>query len=133
MKTTEKSEEEKLDLSRRLSVRQGAFYGIMEGFGIRYVTPYALAVGAGNRTIGLLATLPGLLATLSQLFTIRLMRHWTRKKITLFSVLLQGFMWPIMLVAGYLYFIGDSKGVLPGNLVLIFYSLLLIAGTKRRL
>jgi MFS family permease len=122
-------EEKRLEKSRILSIRQGAYYGIMEGFGVRYITPYALAVGAGNRTIGTLATLPGLLATLSQLFTIKLMRHWTRKRITLVSVLMQGAMWPIILIAGYLYFIQKNHSAVPGIMVLVLYSFLLIAGS----
>jgi len=122
-------DEKKLEEGRTLSVRQGAYYGIMEGFGIRYITPYALAVGAGNRTIGILATLPGLLATLSQLFTLQLMRHWTRKKITLVSVLLQAAFWPILLIAGYLFFVKGDTSKLPGRMVLVFYSMMLIAGS----
>ncbi|MBL8027999.1 MAG: MFS transporter [Fibrobacteres bacterium] len=122
-------EEKKLEEGRTLSVRQGAYYGIMEGFGIRYITPYALAVGASNRIIGLLATLPGLLATLSQLLTLPLMRHWSRKRITLVSVLLQAAFWPILLIAGYLYFVKGDTSKLPGKMVLVFYSMMLIAGS----
>src|SRR4030042_974207 len=44
--------------ARKASIRDGSGSGIMNGFGVRYITPYALALGAGNTIIGLISSLP---------------------------------------------------------------------------
>lgn len=52
----------------------------MDGAGSRYITPYALAIGANNTQIGLLTSIPSLLGNLSQLFTSKIIEKTSRKK-----------------------------------------------------
>ena len=64
MKTVEQkelNEHKKIKESEKTSIREGSFFGVMEGFGVRYITPYALALGATNLIVGLISTLPGFL------------------------------------------------------------------------
>ena len=42
----------------RISIREGAAYGLFDGFGLRYITPYALLLGMSNTLIGILISLP---------------------------------------------------------------------------
>ena len=77
-------DEEKLkEKTRRLSVKEAGIYSVSDGFGFRNVSPYALALGAGNTAIGLLSSLPSLIGNFSQLFTARLMRKYSRKQLML--------------------------------------------------
>ena len=66
-------EEELKKEARKISVKEGSFWSIMDGFGLRYITPYALALGASRLHIGFLTSLPALIGNISQLFSPRLM------------------------------------------------------------
>lgn len=66
--------------SKKLSIQEGSGYGVMNGFGLRYITPYALALGASNTIIGLLSSLPPFLGTLSQIQSSKLIEKVQRKK-----------------------------------------------------
>lgn len=126
---TKKSESKtkKIEGAKKISVKDAGAYSIMDGFGLRYITPYALAVGANNAQVGLISSLPALIGNLSQLFTIKAMKKWSRKKIVFLSNLLQAIMWLILIVAGSFYFIFDFKSQTPG-LVILIYTLLIVFG-----
>lgn len=115
--------------SRELSIRQACWYGVMDGFGMRYITPFALALGANNRIIGILASLPGLLANLSMLGTIKLVKRWTRKRITMTSVMIQTAFWPLLIGSGALYFVLDVKNSVPAWSVVVVYTLMVVGGS----
>ena len=109
-------------------MKEAGIYSVSDGFGFRNVSPYALALGAGNTAIGLLSSLPSLIGNFSQLFTARLMRKYSRKQIVVVSVFLQAFMWLALLVPGLFYFIFHfSSGVSSSSLVVI-YTLLVLFG-----
>jgi MFS family permease len=114
--------------SRELSIKQACFYGLTDGFGQRYITPFALAVGANNRVIGILASLPNLLGNLSQLFTLKLVGKWSRKKITMTAVNVQAIFWPLLIGAGALYFVLGVRGDFPPWSVLVIYTLMTVVG-----
>lgn len=65
-----------VELARRrtlkLSVRDGAFWSVMAGFGDMYLSPFAVFLKAGNWAIGLLTTMPSLLGALAQMIG----AHW---------------------------------------------------------
>ncbi len=63
------------DASLRRSVKDGAAHAVMLGCGEAYLVPFALFVGAGDLLIGLLASLPLLLGSLSQLVIVRALDH----------------------------------------------------------
>ena len=50
---TKKAETE-IEKSAKISLKEGAVAGLMEGFGNRYITPYALALGSSNFYIALI-------------------------------------------------------------------------------
>lgn len=125
-----KEEEQKLiEKTKNISVREAGAYSVMDGFGFRYVTPYALSVGASNTQIGLLSSLPGLLGTLSQLLTFHFMKRFSRKKIIFWGVFLQALMWLLLIAAGIPFFIYGVKNSLSPNLVILVYTVLVLFGS----
>ncbi len=121
-------EQELIEKTKKLSVKEAGAYSFMDGFGLRYVTPYALAVGANNSQIGLLSSVPGLLGNLSQLFTIKLMRKFSRKKIVFWGVFLQAIMWLFLIGAGIPFYLWGMKTSFSPNAVIIIYTLLILFG-----
>lgn len=120
-------EDNLIEKTKKISINEASAYSVMDGFGLRYITPYALAVGSNNTQIGLLSSLPSLLGNLSQLITLKLMKIWTRKKIVFTAVLLQALMWLALLFIGSFYFIFNQKTITP-ILVIIVYTLLILFG-----
>jgi len=100
MEEKEDNEEFLKEKTKKLSVKEGVAYSVMDGAGLRYISPYALSLGANNAQIGLLTSLPSLIGNFSQVFSPRLMEKQSRKKVILFGVLFQALMWlPLILVA----------------------------------
>lgn len=56
-----------------LSIFDGVFFSVMVGAAETYFSPYAIALGASNLTLGLLLALPVLVGSLAQLFSVRLL------------------------------------------------------------
>ena len=46
------NEEALREHSKYLGIQDACAWSVMDGFGLRYVTPFALALGANNRQIG---------------------------------------------------------------------------------
>jgi MFS family permease len=122
------NENELKEITKKISIKEGIIANFMDGAGSRYITPYALAIGANNTQIGLLTSIPSLLGNLSQLFTSKIIEKTSRKKIIVWSVFLQALMWIPMLVGGFLFFYrGLDKGT-SANLFILFYTLFIIFG-----
>jgi MFS family permease len=99
----------------------------MSGLTDSYITPYALTLKANNVQIGLLSSIPSLLAPISQVFGSRLMERYSRKRIMVISVALNALMWlPILLLSVFLWR-GFFTKYLPVMLI-AFYSLYAIFG-----
>lgn len=108
----------KIKKSLRVSFLDGAFASCMVGFTSDYVTPYALALGATNRAIGILSAATNLTGSLVQL-KVPDITDWikSRKKIISLSVFLQAFMLvPIMCIP----FLGGSHRI---TLLILFATL----------
>lgn len=87
--------------ARRISVAEGMADTASDAFGGRYVTPYALALGANHAQIGLLSSLPPLLGGLAQILTLRSLRRGTsRKRLAFAGGFLQALMWVPILFLG---------------------------------
>jgi MFS family permease len=125
--TGSKEEKVLIEKTKKLSVKEAGAYSFMDGFGLRYITPYALSVGATNTQIGLLSSVPGLLGNLSQLATFKLMGRFKRKSIVYWGVLLQAIMWLVLLAAGIPFFL-FNKSIFSSNSIIIVYTLLIFAG-----
>lgn len=117
-----------IEKTKKISTKEAAAYSVMDGFGMRYVSPYALAVGASNTQIGLLSSLPSLFGNLSQLLTFRAMKIWSRKKIVFISVFLQALMWLFLIAAGSIYFVFDLHNRIPAYGVIGIYTMLILMG-----
>jgi len=122
------NEEGLREKSKKASLKDGVSFSVMDGFGLRYITPFALALGAGNTLIGVLNSLPNLLGTTSQLISNKVVEKTTRKKLVLTGVITQGIMWlPLILIALGYFFLGISTA-LASILLIVFYSLITVAG-----
>ena len=90
----------KTDASLRHSLKDAAAFATMVGIGETYLSAFALFLKASTPQIGLLASLPPLLASFVQLFSAWL-GHFTgqRKMIVLIGASLQAFAWlPLVLL-----------------------------------
>lgn len=127
-KETEKDEKDLKKKSLKISIYEGSAHAVSEGFGMRYIPPFALAMGASNTIIGFLASLPSLFGNFSQLFTHKLMLKYPRKKIAFFGALSQAIMWLAVIAVGFLFFILHVNSIISPILLVIFYSLLITFG-----
>jgi MFS family permease len=85
---------EERERSLKYSTLDGAAYSAMVGVGESYFTPFALALGAGNFTIGVLSAVPNLLGALAQPFGAWLaVRLRSRKTLVVAGALAQAFVW----------------------------------------
>ncbi len=125
----EREKENKLkEEACKISIKEGSAYSISEGFGLRYITPYALALGAKNTHIGLLNSIPSLIGSFSSLSGVHLMKEVSRKKIVTMGVFIQALMWLALIGIGVLYFVLRIDSDISPLLVIITYSLLVIFG-----
>lgn len=90
----------KIKKSLKYSFWDGVFASVMIGLTQDYITPYALALKASLRQVGLLSALPNLCASLVQLKSADLTEKLaSRKRLILLSVFIQAFMiLPIILI-----------------------------------
>ncbi|MDD5649891.1 MAG: MFS transporter [Candidatus Nanoarchaeia archaeon] len=119
---------EKLEKAKKLSIKEGAAYSVSDGFGLKYIAPYALFLGANNFYISLLTSLPTLLGRFFELHTIKLMSKISRNKISFFGALVQAILWLFVIVVGLFYYFNFNSNLSPLLLVII-YTLLIIFGT----
>lgn len=89
-----------VDKALRHSVRDGVAYSVMAGAGETYFSAFALFFKATTAQIGLLASLPPLVSSLSQLISAWLARKTpTRRQVILAGATLQAFIWlPLILL-----------------------------------
>lgn len=105
-----------------LSIKEGAAADFSYGIGANYATPFALVLNASPFQVGILSSLSGLAAPISQLFGSNLMFHKARKKIALYFVFWQALtLVPIAFLA-----IAFWKGILQEYLIYAFIALFTI-------
>ena len=84
----------KLEKNLEYSVKDGAAHSVMMGAGEKYLSPYAIVLGATNIQIGLLTSIPQLLGSISQLFSTKIAETiGSRKKMILIFALIQSLVW----------------------------------------
>ncbi|MEK6758043.1 MAG: MFS transporter [Nanoarchaeota archaeon] len=128
-KKSKNSEKRLKEKARKISIMEGSAYGVSEGLGIRYVTPYALAMGANSAHIGFLSTFPSLIGNFLQLFSIRAIEKHSRKKIVFFGVALQALMWLALIGVGSLFFVFNLNQQISNILLIATYTLLIVFGS----
>jgi MFS family permease len=123
-------EEERLlkEKGKKYSIRDGAAYSLMDGMGLRYITPYALSLGISNKIIGILDVLPTLIANTARIFLHKTYHKKSRKTMTLPFVFLQAFFWIPLLLVGFSYFFLGLKFSYSALFLIIFYSVIIISG-----
>jgi|APSaa5957512622_1039677.scaffolds.fasta_scaffold26675_2 MFS family permease len=110
----------------RLSIVEGSFTALMLGFGNRYITPYALVLGASNFMIGILSTLPNFIGNLHQLVTLRSIKKKSRKEIVALSAVIQASLWLLVIGLGIAFILlPEIRGIIPILLIIIYTSLIL--------
>jgi len=122
------SESELRERTKKLSVKEAVTASMMDGSGSRYITPYALALGANNTQISLLTAIPSLLGNLLQLLTSKAIEKYSRKKIIAIGVFLQALMWLPMIGVGYFFFYKQLDSQISSSLMIVFYVLFIIFG-----
>ncbi len=127
-KTDPNEEAALIEESKARGFKEGASWSFMDGFGLRYVTPFAVAVGASNKQIGYLTSLSSFLGALAQLITLRAMTSWSRKKITLLCVFAQASTWFLLIAAGAAYFLFNVTGWLIPSMTVLVYTGIIIFG-----
>lgn len=93
-------DEKKRHRSKHISILEGALNAISSGFSTNYISAFAIALGASNMMIALLASLPNLIAAVFQLGVQRV-KLWFKSRRTFMIVfaILQAIMWlPLMYV-----------------------------------
>ncbi|WP_455221965.1 MFS transporter [Kaarinaea lacus] len=98
------AKEPQVDNALRHSVKDGVAYSVMAGAGETYFSAFALFFKATTTQIGLLASMPPLISSISQLFSAWL-SHKThnRKRVILTGASLQAFMWLPLIVLPFLF------------------------------
>jgi MFS family permease len=123
------SEKKELAKAKKISIEEGSLYAVSEGTGMRYITPFALSLGASNAHIGFMTSLPSLIGNFSELLTPRLMEKVTRKKIVFYGALLQAFAWLFIIGVGVIYFyLGVDSAIAP-TILIVIYTLLVLFGS----
>jgi MFS family permease len=124
----ELTEEKLKEETKKLSIREGIAANVMDGAGVTYIPPYALAIGANNAQIGFLTSIPALLGSLSQLFSARAIEKYSRKRIIVTGVFLQALMWIPIILVGYLFFYKNLNHGASATLLIVFYTLFTLFG-----
>lgn len=123
-------EEEKAlkEEAKRNSIRDGSAYNVMDGMGLRYITPYALTFGFSNKLIGFLSVFPTLFGSLLRISFSKSYYKAKRKKIVLPFIFIQAFFWIPLILVGIFYFFLGMKISTASILLIAFYSIIVISG-----
>jgi MFS family permease len=105
------------------SIKEGAAYSVMFGFGESYISPFAIFLKATAIQLGLLNSIPQLVSSFAQLFTSKVTKKvGNRKSVLSLSVLLQAISWlPILFL-----FLFPKNNILY---LIFFFALYMIFGT----
>lgn len=89
-----------IEKTKKCSIKDGAAWSVMYGFGEQYVAPFALRIGATASEIGILGTIPAFIGATFQVLGAKLTdKYQNRKKIaTLFALLQAILMLPLFLI-----------------------------------
>jgi len=93
----------KIRRSIKYSFVDGIFASVMQGIAENYLIPYALALKASAREIGLLISIPGLTTAVSQLKAADITERIGRKKIIGVGVFLQVLTWLSIILLPYFF------------------------------
>lgn len=121
--------EHKRKASRSVSIIEGSFNAVTDGAGSRYISPFALSLGANNTQIGFLTSLPALIGNFFQIFSSRAMERFSRKNIMILATTVQSFFWLFVIVAGVFFYIWGAGATLSITYLIIIYTILMSLGS----
>ncbi|MCK5449472.1 MFS transporter [Candidatus Pacearchaeota archaeon] len=98
--------QKKINKSLNLSIQDGSLSSMSAGFGVSYLSPFALALNATSSQIGILHAIISLLPSIVQLNASELIKKFSRKKIVLRSSITKIFLWILIILTGILFYIG---------------------------
>jgi MFS family permease len=128
-----KNEKKEIERTKNLSIVEGSFSVLQNGFGTNNIVPYALAIGKNNphlnAFIGFLSSFPSLLGNLSQIFTYKLLEKYSRKQVVSFFVFLQAMMWIGIIFSGAILLWLHVSSTISLTMLVVFYSLLIFFGS----
>ncbi len=123
------SEEQKRK-ALKISIKEGVAYSIMEGMGLRYITPYALLLGANNKIIGFLTSIPQIAAAIIQYVSLKILGgRISRKKLSFLGASFQAVTWLLIISLAILYFLLNIKSSAIPVALISFYTILVAAGS----
>ncbi len=102
VKKNKLSVEELKHRTRRLSIKEGIFWTFRQAFGDHYIAPFAIAIGSSNPMVALISTMWNM-SFLTQIFGIKILRRFSRKKIITTSVFINSIGFLLMALIGFLY------------------------------
>ncbi len=120
--------EEKLEKTRKYSIKEGSYASISGGVGENYVTPFALSLGANSAHIGFLTSFAGLFGPISQIIGSRLIEKYDRKKLIIFFVALQSLSWLLFVLAG-VFFLNKYSPEFVVPFLILSYIIYVIFGS----
>jgi len=120
-------EQELKHKARKLSIWEGSFATIRQALGDTYISPFAIALNAGNATIAMLSSITGLVGPISQMFSARLIEKYSRKKILLKSTFYESLLWIPFIILAFLFYKGILVSTLPFILLFFFVIYTIIA------
>jgi len=111
----------------KISIFEGVAYSIMEGMGLRYITPYAILLGANNKIVGFLTSIPQIASALIQFLSLKILgEKISRKQLSFWGAFSQALTWILIISLAFIYFVFNKKSpAIP--LTLIFAYTLLVA------
>ncbi|MEO0198746.1 MAG: MFS transporter [candidate division WOR-3 bacterium] len=123
-------DKEKIQKALKISIKEGIAYSIMEGMGLRYITPYALLLGASNKIIGFLTSIPQIASATIQYFSLKILgEKVSRKALSFWGAFTQGISWLLILLLAIFYFPLKTKSPMIPWFLVIFYTILVASGS----
>lgn len=121
---------EKIQKALKISIKEGVAYSIMEGMGLRYITPYALLLGASNKVIGFLTSIPQIASAFIQYLSLKILgEKISRKSLSFWGAFTQAITWFFIILLAILYFpLNVKSSLIPVSLITI-YTVLVASGS----
>ena len=112
----------KIKKSLFYSIVDGSFWSIMFGMGERYLAAFAVFLKATNLQLGLLTSLPLLIGSILQYFSMKLTDYFgSRKRFTMTTATIQAFIWIPILLSFFM-------GKMSVNFLILFAIIYFVSG-----
>ncbi|MDI6850344.1 MAG: MFS transporter [bacterium] len=114
----------------KISILEGVAYSIMEGMGLRYITPYALLLGADNKVIGFLTSIPQIASAFIQFLSLKILgEKISRKQLSFWGAFSQALTWIPIISLALIYFVFNQRSATIAVILIIAYTFLVSAGS----